>query len=217
MNKTLQNMMANTTVIPVLVIEKIEDALPLALALAQGGLKVLEITLRTPVALQALSEIKKSLPETIIGAGTILNEKNLDDALQAGADFLVSPGMTPGLLQAAKTTHAPFLPGASTPGEMLQLLDAGFHFQKFFPAEASGGVDMLKAIAGPIPQITFCPTGGISLLKAGKYLLCENVTCVGGSWMSRAEWINQKKWQQIEISATETSNLTNSKYFKSNN
>lgn len=216
MNNNLKNRLKNTTVIPVLVIENIEDAVPLALALSKGGLKTLEITLRTDNALEALSEIKKALPEILVGAGTVLNPENLEDALHSGADFLVSPGITPALLSAAKSNNAPFLPGASTPSEMLQLLGYGFSFQKFFPAEASGGVDMLKAISGPIPQITFCPTGGISLLKAGKYLSCNNVSCVGGSWMARSEWIMQKNWQQIEDAARETSNLTNSKYFKSN-
>lgn len=215
MNKNLENIMSNTSVIPVLVIDNIEDAVPLALALSNGGLKVIEITLRTPAALKSLSEIKESLPDIIVGAGTVINEKNLEDALHCGADFLVSPGMTPSLLEAVKMNNALFLPGASTPGEMMHLLESGFSFQKFFPAEASGGVDMLNAIAGPIPQISFCPTGGISLLKAGKYLLCKNVTCVGGSWMAKREWINNKNWQQIESSARETSNLTNSKYFKS--
>jgi len=215
MNKNFQNILSNTSVIPVLVIEDIEDAVPLTLALSNGGLNVIEITLRTPSALKALSEIKNSLPDIVVGAGTVINEKNLEDALNCGADFIVSPGMTPTLLEAVKINNAPFLPGASTPSEMMHLLESGFSFQKFFPAETSGGVDMLNAIAGPMPQISFCPTGGISLLKAGKYLLCKNVSCVGGSWMAKPEWINNKNWQQIENSARETSNLTHSKYLKS--
>jgi len=211
---TIRNIIKSSPVIPVLVIERLDDAVPLAQAIVKGGLKVLEITLRTSVAIAALTEIKKALPEAIVGAGTVIDTKSFDSSLKAGADFIVSPGSTPTLIDAARANSAAFLPGASTPSEVLRLLEYGFNTQKFFPAEAAGGVEMLKAINGPLPQVTFCPTGGITLLKAGKYLACKNVACVGGSWIATRDWINEKNWQQIENAARGTLNLRNPKFKK---
>ncbi|WP_196140254.1 bifunctional 4-hydroxy-2-oxoglutarate aldolase/2-dehydro-3-deoxy-phosphogluconate aldolase [Aliikangiella sp. G2MR2-5] len=185
------------SVIPVIVIDNLEDAVPLASALVEGGLDVLEVTLRTPVAIEAVSLMKQALPDAIIGTGTVTNMTNLHASMEAGADFMVSPGVTSSLLRDARAEGANLLPGAATPSEVMQLLEEGFCFQKFFPAEAAGGIPMLKALAGPLPQATFCPTGGISLSNARDYLALENVACVGGTWMLDKNLIEKKDWQAI--------------------
>lgn len=195
-------------VIPVMVVERIEDAVPLAQALYNGGLKVLEITLRTPCALDAITAMVENLPaDAVIGAGTIITPQDLEKAVKAGSTFLVSPGTTPALIEAAKASSIPLLPGVATPTEAMHLLVEGFTHQKFFPAEAAGGVPMLKSIGGPLPQITFCPTGGIDLAKAPTYLALPNVACVGGTWMAPKELMKAGRWDEIERLAREAASL----------
>lgn len=195
-------------VIPVMVVERIEDAVPLARALYNGGLKVLEITLRTPCALDAITAMVEALPaDAVIGAGTIITPQDLEKAVKAGSTFLVSPGTTPALIEAAKASSIPLLPGVATPTEAMHLLVEGFTHQKFFPAEAAGGIPMLKSIGGPLPQITFCPTGGIDLAKAPSYLALPNVACVGGTWMAPKELMKAGKWDEIEKLAREAASL----------
>lgn len=195
-------------VVPVMVVERIEDAVPLARALYNGGLKVLEITLRTPCALDAITAMVENLPaDAVIGAGTIITPADLEKAVKAGSTFLVSPGTTPALIEAAKASAVPLLPGVATPTEAMRLLVEGFTHQKFFPAEAAGGVPMLKSIGGPLPQITFCPTGGIDLAKAPTYLALPNVACVGGTWMAPKELMKAGRWDEIERLAREAASL----------
>lgn len=184
-------------VVPVIVIDELEDAVPLATALVEGGLEVLEVTLRTPIAIDAVKEMKAALPDAIVGTGTVTNMQTLHQSLEAGADFMVSPGATNSLLRDAVSEGALLLPGAATPSEAMHLYEEGFVCQKFFPAEAAGGVAMLKSIAGPLPQITFCPTGGISNTNAANYLALDNVACVGGTWMLDKNLIQQKDWSAI--------------------
>lgn len=195
-------------VIPVMVVERIEDAVPLARALYNGGLKVLEITLRTPCALDAIAAMVEALPDdAVIGAGTIITPADLEKAVKAGSTFLVSPGTTPALIEAAKSCAIPLLPGVATPTEAMHLFVQGFTHLKFFPAEAAGGVPMMKSIGGPLPQITFCPTGGIDLARAPSYLALPNVACVGGTWMAPKELMKAGRWDEIERLAREAASL----------
>jgi len=203
----VKEIMQKSRVIPVLVINKIEDAVPLATALVEGGLDVLEITLRTPGAIEAIGLIKQALPNAIVGSGTVINPSTLNDSLNAGVDFIVSPGTTAELLDEVHKTSAPLLPGASTPTEVMSLMAQGFDAMKFFPAEAAGGVSMLKSIGGPLPQVTFCPTGGINLSNAPQYLSLNNVACVGGTWMLDKKLIEQKNWSEICRLALQASQL----------
>jgi 2-dehydro-3-deoxyphosphogluconate aldolase/(4S)-4-hydroxy-2-oxoglutarate aldolase len=205
---SVDQILKTAPVIPVMVVERIEDAVPLATALYNGGLKVLEITLRTPCALDAIRAMVDALPEdAIIGAGTVLTPEDLDKAVAAGSKFLVSPGTTPALIEAAKKSSIPLLAGVATPTEAMRLYAEGFTHLKFFPAEAAGGVPMLKSIAGPLPQITFCPTGGIDLAKAPTYLALPNVACVGGTWMAPKELMKAGRWDEIEKLAREAASL----------
>lgn len=203
----IEKIMTTSTVIPVLVIKQLEDAVPLARALYQGGLKVLEITLRSDVALAAITRIKNELPDAIVGAGTVIDSRSLQAAEKAGSEFLVSPGTNESLLQAAKYANVPLLPGVATPSEAMKLLDQGFTALKFFPAEAAGGAAMLKSIGGPLPQLKFCPTGGISPENAQNYLKLPNVHCVGGSWMAPEALVKEQKWAEIEQLAKVAANL----------
>lgn len=205
---TIDQILKVAPVVPVMVVERIEDAVPLATALYNGGLKVLEITLRTPCALDAITAMVEALPDdAVIGAGTIITPKDLDNAMKAGSTFLVSPGTTPALIEAAKASPVPLLAGVATPTEAMNLFVQGFTHQKFFPAEAAGGVPMLKSIGGPLPQITFCPTGGIDLAKAPSYLALPNVACVGGTWMAPKELMKAGRWDEIERLAREAASL----------
>ena len=208
MSSTIESIMTRCPVIPVIVIDEPEQAVPLAQALVNGGLSVLEVTLRTAYGLQAIKDIKQALPEAIVGAGTVLSASDVKQAVAAGAEFLVSPGSPAGLITAAKSCDVPMLPGVSTPTEAMMLLEQGFTHMKFFPAQAAGGVPMLKSIAGPLPQIKFCPTGGINPANAGDYLALDNVLCIGGSWMLDVQAIARKDWQQIEELAREAAQLS---------
>ena len=204
---SIENILTSAPVVPVVVIENIEDAVPLAKALYNGGLKALEITLRTPVAAEAVKLMKEAVPDAYVGTGTVIDKATFEASVAAGADFMVSPGVNDELLALAKETDIPFLPGAATPSEVMNLASHGFKFLKFFPAEAAGGAPMLKSIGGPLPQVKFCPTGGISLATASKYLALNNVVCVGGTWMLDKELIANKDWQAIEALAKQASKV----------
>ncbi|MBQ4846201.1 bifunctional 4-hydroxy-2-oxoglutarate aldolase/2-dehydro-3-deoxy-phosphogluconate aldolase [Pseudoalteromonas sp. MMG013] len=204
---SIEQILSSAPVVPVVVIDNLEDAAPLAQALYNGGLKALEVTLRTPVAAQAVKIMKETVPEAYVGTGTVVDKASFEASVAAGADFMVSPGVNDELLALAKASDIPFLPGAATPSEVMQLASHGFKFLKFFPAEAAGGVPMLKSIGGPLPQVTFCPTGGISLDSAPKYLALKNVICVGGTWMLDKQLIANKDWQAIEALAKQASEV----------
>jgi 2-dehydro-3-deoxyphosphogluconate aldolase/(4S)-4-hydroxy-2-oxoglutarate aldolase len=184
-------------VIPVLTIERLEDAVPLAKALVAGGVRVLEVTLRTPVAIPAAQAIISSVPEAVVGIGTILNADDLVRAEALGAVFGISPGATPDLLKAAAASTLPFAPGIATASELMQALAHGFNLAKFFPAEQSGGIKALRALAGPFPDARFCPTGGIGEANAAAWLAEPNVFVVGGSWLCPAADIRSGNWAGI--------------------
>ena len=194
-------------VIPVLTIERVADAVPLARALVKGGLPVLEVTLRTPVALDALRAMGAEVPGAILGAGTVLNAAQLDQAKRAGARFLVSPGCSRGLAEAAQASGLPFLPGVQTVSEAMALSDQGFRLMKFFPADQAGGPGWLRAVAAPLAGLKFCPTGGIGADNAPSYLALPNVACVGGSWVAPRDAVAAGDWQEIERLAAAAANL----------
>jgi len=185
------------SVIPVLTIERERDAVPLARALFEGGLPVIEVALRTPVAAAAIAAISRELPHVVVGAGTLLRAADVGRAVQAGARFLVSPGMTPELAGSALATELPYLPGVATPSEVMAARALGICVMKFFPAEALGGVAFLKALAPVFPGVAFCPTGGIDEGNAGEYLSLPNVPVVGGSWMAPREAIFAGDWARV--------------------
>jgi 2-dehydro-3-deoxyphosphogluconate aldolase/(4S)-4-hydroxy-2-oxoglutarate aldolase len=203
----IRNILQLAPVIPVITIDDIATALPLAEALLAGGLPVLEITLRTTAALAAITAIRQHFPDAVVGAGTILDARSIEQARDAGAQFLVSPGATEAVLAAAAAQQVPLLPGASTASEVMYLLEHQITTMKFFPAEAAGGVAMLKALAAPLPQALFCPTGGITLDKAPAYLALPNVACVGGSWMLKPELLKAGRWQEVRALAREAAEL----------
>ncbi|MCX8996876.1 2-dehydro-3-deoxy-phosphogluconate aldolase [Rhizobiaceae bacterium BDR2-2] len=204
---TLLSILKSQPVMPVLIIERVEDAVPLARALAAGGLKAIEVTLRTAVALDAIRAISEQSPDTLVGAGTILSPDDYQAAVEAGARFIVSPGATPALFAAARTSGVPYLPGTSTASEIMAAREAGLGIVKFFPAEQSGGAAFLKAISSPIADMKFCPTGGISLRNAGDYLSLPNVVCVGGSWVAPKDLVAAGDWDAITKLASEAAAL----------
>lgn len=193
-------------IIPVLVVNDVSKARPLAEALVAGGLTVLEVTLRTPEALEVIAEMAK-VEGAIVGAGTVLNREDVDASVAAGATFAVSPGATNMLLDATEAAGLPMLPGAASASEAMRLLERGYDMLKFFPAEAAGGVNMLKSIGGPLPQIGFCPTGGVSPKNAGSYLALDNVVCAGGSWVTPAAMVAAGDWAGITALAKEAAAL----------
>jgi len=197
MSRTIKDIMAISPIVPVMVINNVEHAVPLAHALVKGGLKVLEITLRTPAALESIRRIRAEVPEAIVGAGTIINIETLNKAIDAGAEFIVSPGTTDKMIDAALATGVPLLPGIANPSQAMSLLEKGITEMKFFPAEAAGGIPMLKSIGAPIPQISFCPTGGVSQKNVKEYYNLSNVACVGGSWMCAASLVDAEDWGEI--------------------
>jgi len=194
-------------VIPVLVIDDASIAALLAQALVAGGLPALEVTLRTPAALDAIREMA-SVPGGMVGAGTLLTTKDVEDAKAAGATFGVSPGATDRLLDACEANELPLLPGAATASEVMRLLERGYTVQKFFPAEANGGAPALKAIGAPIPKVKFCPTGGVSLQNASVYLGLSNTLCVGGSWVAPKDKVLAGDWASITALAAQAARLT---------
>ena len=184
-------------IVPVLVIKRVEDALPIAEALLAANIKVLEVTLRTPVALDVISTIAKELPEAIIGAGTVTNREQLQRSYDAGAKFAISPGLTKDLLQAGNESNIALIPGISSISELMDGADYGYDHLKFFPAEASGGVKAIQSIGGPFPDIRFCPTGGINFNNIRDYLALANVACCGGSWLVNDQIVDAKDWAAI--------------------
>lgn len=201
MAHTLSEILDAASVIPVLAVSDIESAKPLARALAAGGLKVIELTLRTPIALDALKAMQDAEPELIIGMGTITTPAQAEASTKAGAAFLVSPGLTSDLGRAMIDAGAPCLPGIATAGEAMSATEAGFQALKFFPAEPAGGIAYLKALAGPLPDLVFCPTGGISKDRAADYLALKNVACCGGSWIATNDQIAAGEWDAITENA----------------
>ena len=201
MNASLLN---GVPVIPVVVLDDVAHALPVARALVEGGLPVLELTLRTPVALEALRRIAAEVPEILVGAGTITTPGQAKEAAEAGARFLVSPGSTPALIDGMAGTGLPFLAGTATVSEVMRLLELGVEEMKFFPAVAAGGVPMLRAIHGPLSQARFCPTGGITAATAPDFLALPNVGCVGGSWLTPADALAAGDWGRVKRLAAET-------------
>ncbi len=208
MTKTIEDVMNTSPVIPVIVIHRPEQAVPLARALVRGGLKVLEVTLRTAAGLDAIRTIAKEVPDALVGAGTVTEVEQINAVIDAGGQFMVSPGSTPGLIEAALQKEITLLPGVATPSEAMLLLEYGIQHMKFFPAEAAGGIPMLKSIRGPLPHITFCPTGGITPATAKDYLALPSVACVGGSWMLPQNLIDAGDWGAIEALATEAAALS---------
>ena len=194
-------------VIPVLAIDRIEDALPLCRALADNGLPVLEITLRTACALDAIALVARELPHACVGAGTVLSATDLAKVTEAGARFAISPGATDALFDAAKGSRTPLIPGIATASELMRGLERGWRRFKFFPAESSGGIGALKGFGGPLPMARFCPTGGIDAAKAPAYLALPNVACVGGSWMVPADAVKASDWARIGSLAAEAAAL----------
>ncbi len=184
-------------IIPVVVIEDIKDAVPLAQSLVEGGIPIIEVTLRSSCALEAIELIAKNVPKMHIGAGTILNPTQLEQAQNRGAEFLISPGLTIKLLEHAKKKDMPLIPGVSSSSEVMQALELGYNALKFFPAEYCGGVKLLNAFNGPFKGVKFCPTGGISADNMHSYLNLENVLCVGGSWLTPKNLIQNKEWDKI--------------------
>ncbi|WP_018656758.1 bifunctional 4-hydroxy-2-oxoglutarate aldolase/2-dehydro-3-deoxy-phosphogluconate aldolase [Actinomadura flavalba] len=188
-------------VVPVVVVDDADAAVPLARALVAGGLPVVEVTLRTSAALAAIERIAAEVPDAVVGAGTVVRRADADAAARAGARFLVSPGCTPSLRDAMTATGLPFLPGVATASEALALLEEGVRALKFFPAEAAGGAPYLKALAGPLPQARFCPTGGITPANAPVYRALPNVGCVGGTWLTPADAVAAGDWDRVEALA----------------
>ncbi len=184
-------------VVPVIVINNLDHAVPLAKALVAGGVRVLEVTLRTPVAIEAIRMIAEEVPDAVVGAGTVATEDDLNAVVQAGGVFAISPGLTPTLLHAANKGPIALIPGISTASELMFGMEYGYREFKFFPAEAAGGMKMIKSIGGPFPQVTFCPTGGISPDNYKEYLSLKNVACVGGSWLAPVDVLEQGDWQKI--------------------
>jgi 2-dehydro-3-deoxyphosphogluconate aldolase/(4S)-4-hydroxy-2-oxoglutarate aldolase len=183
MTLSIEELTGLAPVIPVVVIDDVEDAVPLAEALVRGGLPVIEVTLRTAAAAASIERIAAEVPDAIVGAGTVTTNRQIAEALELGARFLVSPGATPTLLDGLQASGVPFLPGTATASDIVALLERGITHAKLFPAEVVGGVAALKAFAGPFPQMRFCPTGGVNATNARDYLAQANVVCVGGSWM----------------------------------
>ena len=204
---TTDEIMRLAPVIPVIVIDDLAHAIPLARALVKGGLKVLEITLRTRVAMEAIRAIQAEVEGAIVGAGTVLSPKQLEAVTTLGCKFAVSPGFTPALLDAAKTSSCPLLPGVATATEVMQLLEREHDRMKFFPAEAAGGVPFLRSLVSPLPDAKFCPTGGIGANTARSYLAVPNVLCIGGSWVVPKDAIAAGHWERIETLAREATKL----------
>ncbi|MGN8454229.1 bifunctional 4-hydroxy-2-oxoglutarate aldolase/2-dehydro-3-deoxy-phosphogluconate aldolase [Helicobacter pylori] len=184
-------------IVPVVVVEDIKDAVPLAQSLIEGGIPIIEVTLRSSCALEAIELIAKNVPKMRVGAGTILNLTQLEQAQNKGAEFLISPGLTIKLLEHAKKKDMPLIPGVSSSSEVMKALELGYNALKFFPAEYCGGVKLLNAFNGPFKGVKFCPTGGISMDNMRSYLALENVVCVGGSWLTPKDLVRNKEWDKI--------------------
>jgi len=203
----IREIVAMAPVIPVLTITELETAVPLARALAAGGLRVLEITLRTPVAIAAIEAMRKAVPDAVVGVGTLTRAVDFAAADRAGAQFGVTPGLTPELSSAARGARFPLLPGVMTPTELIAARAAGFSVLKLFPAQQAGGIGMLQALGAPFPDVLFCPTGGITRATAAEYLALPNVVCVGGSWVAPKAMLAAADWSGIEALARDAASL----------
>ena len=201
------NLFTGVRIVPVVVIDDVEIAIPLAESLLDGGLNVIEVTLRTEAGLASIERIASKVPSMIVGAGSIRSLAHLDAVIEAGAKFGVSPGSTDGLLEAASAAGFPFIPGAITPSEMMHLLQQGYRLQKFFPAEPAGGCAMLKAVSAPLPEISFMPTGGISAATASDYLALDNVRAIGGSWITPPDLLRAGNFSAISRLAKDAASL----------
>ena len=201
------DLVAHGPVIPVIVIQRLEDAVPMAQALVDGGVRVLEVTLRTPIALQCMAAIARDVPGAILGAGTVRSAADAQAAKDSGCTFAVSPGYTSTIGQACRSIGLPLLPGTATASEVMQANADGYFFLKFFPAMQAGGIDMLKALGGPFTNVVFCPTGGITLATAPQFLALPNVKVCGGSWLTPADAVAAKDWARITKLAREASAL----------
>lgn len=201
------DLVAHGPVIPVIVIDRLDDAVPMARALVEGGVKVLEVTLRTPIALQCIEAIARDVPEAIVGAGTVRSIADVQAAKDAGCMFAVSPGYTTAIGQACRAIDLALLPGIATGSEVLQANADGYFFLKFFPAVQAGGIAMLKAFAGPFTDVVFCPTGGVTIENAAQFLALSNVKVCGGSWLTPADAVAAKDWARITALAREASAL----------
>ena len=204
---SIRSMLTLSPIIPVLTIERLEHALPIARALHAGGLRVLEVTLRSAVALQSITVIRQALPDAVVGAGTLKDAQDVHNAVQAGAQFAVSPGLTAQLAEAARHSNLPLLPGVMTASELMHGLALGFDTFKLFPAQQAGGVAMLKALGAPFPEARFCPTGGITPASAPEFLALPNVLCVGGSWLAPADKVLAGDWSALEVLARQAAAL----------
>ncbi len=196
-----EQLLHDAGILPVVTVDTLEQAQRVADALLEGGLPAIELTLRTRVAIEALAHLKRALPDIVIGAGTVLSELQMLQAIDAGADFLVTPGTPPSLAIMLADAPIPAVPGAATPTELLSLAAHGFRVCKLFPAAAVGGLAMVKGLAGPLPDLKLCPTGGINETNAGDYLAQPNVACVGGSWMVPKAWLAEGQWDKVKASA----------------
>ena len=203
----LEAILCRAPVVPVVVIEKLEDAEPIARALVAGGLSAIEVTLRTEAALEAIRVIAAEVEGAVVGVGTVVNPLQLEAAQEAGARFAVSPGTTDALLDVAATLGMALLPGIANASQAMTLIERGYRFAKFFPAEPAGGTNYLKALASPLPQLRFCPTGGVTLESAPNYLTLPNVICVGGSWMLRPEAIAMHDWAAVTAASERAARL----------
>lgn len=201
------DIMRTGPVIPVIVIDRLEDAVPLCRALVAGGIRVLELTLRTPVALAAIKAVAREVEGAIVGVGTITKPEDVAQSVEAGATFGVSPGLTPALAEAIRSSGLPTLPGVMTPSDVIAARAAGFTELKLFPAQQAGGIGMLKALGGPFPDVTFCPTGGVTAATAPDFLALPNVACVGGSWLTPKDAVQAGDWAKITALAREAAQL----------
>ncbi|QDI03925.1 bifunctional 4-hydroxy-2-oxoglutarate aldolase/2-dehydro-3-deoxy-phosphogluconate aldolase [Xanthomonas cerealis pv. cerealis] len=198
---TAEQLLRAAGILPVVTVHSLDEARRVSAALLEGGLPAIELTLRTPVAMDALAMLKRELPHIKIGAGTVLTETQLQQAIDAGADFIVTPGTPPALAEALVRAPLPVVPGAATPTELLALMARGFRVCKLFPATAVGGLAMLKGLAGPLADLKLCPTGGIGESTAAEYLAQPNVVCIGGSWMVPKDWLANGAWDKVRESA----------------
>ncbi|MGG2100284.1 bifunctional 4-hydroxy-2-oxoglutarate aldolase/2-dehydro-3-deoxy-phosphogluconate aldolase [Stenotrophomonas sp. NRRL B-14846] len=194
-------------ILPVVTIHTLDQARAVSAALLEGGLPAIELTLRTPVAMEALAMLKRELPDVVVGAGTVLTIEQMQQSIDAGADFLVTPGTPPALADALAAAPLPVVPGAATPTELLSLYARGFRVCKLFPATAVGGLAMIKGLAGPVADLKLCPTGGITENTAAEYLEQKNVVCIGGSWMVPGNWIANGEWDKVRASAADAAKI----------
>lgn len=205
--RTAETLLRNAGVMPVLTVDSVQQGLDVVRALAAGGLRTIELTLRTPAALDALAAIKEAFPDCAVGAGTVLEPAQVDAVAELGADFIVTPGVSPALLDALVQAPIPAVPGAATPSELLALQARGFRIAKLFPAAALGGIAYLKALQGPLPHMRLCANGGIDAASAPDYLAQPNVLCVGGSWMVPKAWLDAHDWTAVTAAASRASAL----------